>query len=170
MSILIESLTVVVRRVTLDATWPGGTDAYLAAALSGDSRALLACADDKLTAVSFARPESSDTLLDRLDDLGIVYVDDRRCVDIVCIDHAAGPLTRCDWIEWRRHPDGFTYAWLAGTDAGAVVAPCTRRRDFKGRGEMERMIQLAREDGLEFWLDLDTGRQVVGRSPRPYSR
>jgi len=133
MSILIESLTVVVRRGTLDATWPGGTDAYLADAFSRGSRALLACADDELTAISFASPESADALLDRLDDLGVVYVDDGHCIDMVCIDHIEGPLARCDWIEWRRHPDGFTYAWLAGTDAGDAIAPRIRRRDLVRR-------------------------------------
>lgn len=135
MSILIESLAIVVRRNTLDAIWPGGTDAYLADAFARGSRALLACADDDLAAISFASPESADSLMDRLDDLGVAYVDDGRCIDMVCIDDASGPLARCDWIEWRRHPDGFTYAWLAGTDAGDVVAPRIRRRDLLRRTE-----------------------------------
>jgi hypothetical protein len=51
MSVLVEALTVIVRRLTLDVSWPGGTDAYLAAVYA-DSPARLACADGNLTSVS----------------------------------------------------------------------------------------------------------------------
>jgi hypothetical protein len=176
MSILVESLTVIVRRLTLDVTWPGGTDAYLTAALSADSLANLACADDTLTGVSFASASSCQVWLERLADSRIVNVQRKRSVDVVCIDELSGPSWPCDWIAWSRRPDGFTYSWLAGTDPGDVVAPIMRRReDARGRtrcakeDDSDHMIQLATEDGLDHWLDLDTGKQIVALSQRTAS-
>jgi hypothetical protein len=174
MSIFVESLTVVVRRLTLDVSWSGGADAYLTTALSQGSLASLVCTDDELTAVSFASAGGCDVWLDRLADCGIVHVDDKRSADVVCIDELSGPRTPCDWIEWRQHPDGFTYAWLAGTDPGDVVAPTMRRREearwHRPRAEeveSGHMIQLASENGLDYWLDLHTGRQIVALSQPP---
>jgi hypothetical protein len=176
MSILVESRTVIVRRLTLNASWPGGTDAYLTASLSPDSLTSLACADDTLAAVSFASASSCQVWLDRLADRGIVHVDDKHSADVVCIDELSGPSAPCDWIEWSRHPDGFTYAWLAGTEPGDVVAPTMRRRGEArsrtrrtGGDDSAHMIQLATEDGLDYWLDLDTGKQIVALSQRPAS-
>jgi len=176
MSIFIESLTVVVRRLTLDVSWSGGSDAYLSTALSADSLASLVCTDDVLTAVSFASAVGCEVWLDRLADCGIVHLGDERSVDIVCIDELSGPSTPCDWIEWRQSPDGFTYAWLAGTDPGEVVAPTMRRREEARwhapraeEGDSQHMIQLASENGLDYWLDLDTGRQIVALAQPPAS-
>jgi hypothetical protein len=174
MSVLVEALAVIVRRVTLDMSWPGGTDAYIAAALAAESPARLACADDELTAVSFLFANDCQAWIARLEHHGIVHLGDNRCVDIVCIDQQAGPANPCDWIEWRQHPDGFSYAWLAGTEPGDVVAPSTWRprqssRDAHTdvRDDNERMMQLATEDGLDYWLDLETGEQIVGLAQQP---
>ena len=111
MSVLVEDLTVIVRRVTIDANWPGGTHAYLAAAVVEGSSARLTCADDLLTAVSFLSSDDCHAWIDRLEHHGITRIRDNRSADIVCIDQYHGPTTPCDWIEWRHHPDGFTYAW-----------------------------------------------------------
>ena len=151
-------LSVVVRRVTLDIRYPGGTDAYLEAALAEDSPARLACADDELTSVSFLSPDDATRWMDSLAAFGIVHVADDACFEIACVDQQVGPTLPCDWIEWRQHEDGFTYCWLAGTEPGEMAAP----DDWAP----ERMLPLAVDDGLEYWLDLDTGRQVVSLPQR----
>ncbi|MGH7618090.1 MAG: hypothetical protein ACREPM_12750, partial [Gemmatimonadaceae bacterium] len=74
MSVLVEAHTVIVRRLTLDALWPAGTEAYLAAAVSEHSPARLACADEKITAVSFSSAADSKAWIGRLEHEGIVHV------------------------------------------------------------------------------------------------
>src|SRR5947209_2270005 len=99
MSVLVEALTVIVSRPTLDAAWPGGTDASLAAAACDASRARLTCADDHITAVSFLSSDDCQAWIDRLEH----HVSSNRAAGIVCIDQHHGPTTPCDWIEWRLH-------------------------------------------------------------------
>jgi hypothetical protein len=71
----------------------------------------------------------------------------------------------CSWLEWKKHEDGFTTAWIAGEEPGDVATPenwtpeqsrqlsRTDIRDEPGWG-----IKIAEENGIETWLDYTTGR------------
>ena len=91
-----------IRRVTLNVSYPGGADAYLEAAAAEESPARLACADDELTSVSFLSPNDAARWMEALAAFGIVHVADDACVDIVCVDQHVGPTLPCDWLEYRR--------------------------------------------------------------------
>jgi hypothetical protein len=169
MSVLVEALSVVIRRTTLDDYYPGGTDSYIQLADSEASAARLACIDEELTSVSFLRPSDAHQWIDYLADHNIVHLDGDQSLEIVCIDQHFGPTKPCDWIEWRIHPDGYTHCWLAGTEPGLMIAPegwtpdRSRRLVRRESGDdYHHMVPLAVEDGLEYWLDLSTGRQIVG--------
>ena len=131
----------------------------------------LACADGELTSVCFLLPEDCTQWLDRLSVLGIERAADGLDGDIVCIDERTGPTTACDWIEWRRDEDGFTYCWIAGRPAGEMAAPPhwspAKSRVLSGLNSPDpsgRLIRLAEVNGLIYWLDLDTGQQIVRHS------
>jgi hypothetical protein len=160
MSVLVESHSIIVRRRTLDERWPGGADAYLTAAVSAEPPANVACADDDLTSVSFLALEDCQEWFECLENHGIE--------DRLWLDPTATPPAHCKWIEWRVHPDGFTYAWLAGTDPDSVVAPKTLRPVTlrRGVGDQSHMMRLATEDGVEYWLDLETGEQIASLAER----
>src|SRR5689334_19092901 len=66
MSVLVEALSVVIRRSTLDDYYPGGTDSYLQLANSEASSARLACVDEELTSVRFLRPADAQQWIDDL--------------------------------------------------------------------------------------------------------
>lgn len=168
MSVLIEALTVVVPRSALDASFPGGAAAYIAAGAAPESPARFAVADEHLTAVSFLAPEEATRLIDSLLELGLVESDDNVPGDIAFVDQHYGPSTECPWLEWQRHDDGYTLCWLSGTEPGEVAVPAEWspaqsialvRHDI--RDEPGRMMRLAEEDGLEIWLDFKTGRQIA---------
>ena len=169
MSVLVEALSVVIRRVTLDAYYPGGTDSYLQLANSEASSARLACADEELTSVSFLRDADAKQWINDLGQHNIIHLSGDESWEIVCVDQRLGPTEPCDWVEWLIHPDGYSHCWLAGTKPGRLITPedwapsqsrCLMRR---GAGdESHRMVPLAVEDGVEYWLDLNTGRQVTG--------
>ena len=169
MSILIEALSLVVRRITLDVSYPGGADAFLEAMCADDCPARRLCSDDKLLSVSFFTPDDATTVVDSLRKHGIVELEGNTLHELAIIDQREGPTLPCDWLEWRQHRDGFTYAWLAGTEPGDMAAPADwtaeqsrglTRRDL--RDEAGRMLKLAEDGELETWLDFRTGAITTG--------
>lgn len=174
MSVLIEALTLVVRKRELDIRYPGGTDAFLQAALELEAPPRFICnGDPHLVNLSFSDPDHLAPCVALLEAHGFMDVDDGKLVDMAYVDQHFGPTMPCDWLEWRRHPDGFTYAWLAGTEPGdmATDEDWTPERSrgmkrFDVRDEPGRMFRLAEEDGIETWLDTRTGKQVVGLAHR----
>jgi hypothetical protein len=170
MSVLIEALTLVIRRFDLDIRYPGGTEAFLQHALELTEPPRFICGEDAhLVNLSFSSPEHMMECLKLLTYHGFLDVDDGQVVDMAYVDQHHGPTMPCHWLEWRRHPEGFTYAWLAGTEPGdmAVDEGWTPERSrgmerFDVRDEPGRMLRLAEDDGVEIWLDLFTGSQGAG--------
>jgi hypothetical protein len=158
MSVLIDIHSILVRRRSLDDGWPGGTNAYLAAAEAAFFPVRHLCADDNLTSVSFDSIDDCRTWIVRLESNGIR--------DAAGLDLSSEP-SLYDWIDWRTHPDGYACAWLAGTNPGKLAAPKGWKPPRAATGRRDnRMMQLAREDGREYLLNLDTGEQVVRPLPR----
>lgn len=100
---------------------------------------------------------------------GFTDENEYRAADMAYVEQRIGLTVPCDWLEWRNHLDGFTYAWLAGTEPGDMAAPADwtpeqsrnmTRTDL--RGDDERLFPLGAEGGVERWLDLATGKQIVG--------
>lgn len=169
MSVLVEALSLVVPRINLDISYPGGVDAFLEAMCLPECPSRHVCADDKVVSVSFLSPDAAETVVSPLLDLGFIGLDEQRFRDFAFVDQHLGPTMPCDWIEWKRHRDGFTYAWLAGTEPGDMAAPsgwtpghsrAMTRTDL--RDEPGRMLKLAEEGEIETWLDFRTGEITVG--------
>jgi hypothetical protein len=173
MAVLVEALSLIVPRHVLDVSWPGGTDAYLAELGSLPTPPRFACADDRLTSVSFWSPEEAELLMQRLIGHGVIDVDDDRAAEMVVVDQRHGPVMPCDWLAWERHAEGYTSCWLADTEPGTLVAPDDWtpersrrlvRQDI--RDEPDRFMKLGERNGLEIWLDTETGRESAA-VPRP---
>ena len=169
MSVLVEALSLVIPRITVDASWPGGADAFLEAMCAPACPARRLCSDDKLVSVSFLSPEDALTVVRQLRDHGLVELDEQRFHDLALVDQREGPTMPCAWLQWKQHRDGFTYAWLANTEPGDMAVPAdwtaeqsrrltrTDRRDEPGR-----MLKLAEEGDIETWLDFQTGEVTIG--------
>ena len=174
MSVLIEALTLVVPKIVLDVSYRGGTDAYMNALLQMEHPPRYVCDGDRhLVNVSFYDPDHIEGATEMLEARGIVSVDDNCFIEMACVDQIFGPTMPCDWLEFRRHRDGFSYAWLAGTAAGDMAAPdgwspehsrSLTRMDI--REQPGRCLGLAAENGLETWLDFNTGKLTLGLPQR----
>lgn len=141
MSVLIEALTLVVPKRVLDVSYPGGTDAYLRELLHLERPPRFVCnGDPALVNISFYDPPHVAPAQEMLRRYGIVEVDDRRFVEMAIVDQRFGPTMPCHWLEWRRHAEGFTYAWLAGTDPGDMAAP----RDWAPETAWSAMLAVVR--------------------------
>ena len=168
LSVLVEALTLVVQRLSLEISYPGGADAFLNAALSLDTPPRFICsADPQLVNLSFNDPKHVEPAVALLREHGMIEVEDRKAIDFVYIDQHAGPSMPCEWIEFRRHSNGYSYAWVAGTEPGDMAAPADwtpersramERSDI--RDEEGRLYRLASEEGIDTYLDLTTGEQI----------
>jgi hypothetical protein len=170
MAVLIEALTLVVPQRELDLRFPGGTEAFCQAMLELEKPPRFVCmADERLVNASFYDPPHLLPAVELLEANGFTDVEeDGGFLDFAYVDQRYGPTMPCNWLKWRQHPDGFTYAWLVGAEAGDMAAPegwtpeqskALTRTDL--RDETGRMIRLAKEGELETWLDLETGQQGV---------
>ena len=175
MSVLVEALSLIVPRKVLDISYPGGTEAFVQKMVAAPSPCRCACSDDMLVSVSFFGVDDATVVGNELLALGIVAIDDDRYYELAFIDQAKGPTLPCDWIEWKKHEDGYTSCWLAGCDPGLFHAPegwtpkQSRDMTFHDiRNEPGRCIKLAEEpDGSEIWLDFQTGEIAPGDPLEP---
>jgi hypothetical protein len=170
MSVLVEALSLIVPRKVLDVSYPGGTEAFLKQMNTPPLRCRHACSDDALVSVSFYGAEDATVVGNELLALGVVAVDDDRFYELAFIDQAEGPTMPCDWVEWKKHEEGYTSCWLAGTDAEPLHTPAgwtpqlSRNLSFHDiRSQPGRCMKLADEpDGHEVWIDFQTGAIASG--------
>ena len=174
MSVLVEALSLIIPRKVLDVSYPGGTDTFMRKMCDPAVPCRLVCADDHLVSVSFHDAASAKVVGDELLGVGIVAVDDDCFQELAFVDQAEGPTLPCPWIEWRKHEDGYSYCWLAGTDPDPMHAPANwtpeQSRNLKFvdiRDEPGRCLSLADEDGRETLLDFKTGAVLTAPSRRP---
>lgn len=168
MSVLIEALSVVVLRASVDARYPGGV-----AAFERDCPNATYCADEHLARVGFMTPADVEHFVRGMVRTGLVHVRDGQAVDIVVVDQLQGPTTQCDWIEGGRHPDGYSAAWLAGTMPGGLATPrgwtavqSTQMKFVPSADVDRRMLGLTKDGDIDVVLDLETGREgFIGRVP-----
>jgi hypothetical protein len=117
-SVLVEAISVVVRRDALERAYPGGVAAY-----ERDCPNQTFCADEHLTRVGFMTPDDARNFVEQLEDRGLTFLDGERSMDIAVLFQGRGLMMPCDWIEHGRHPDGYEMCWLAGTEPGSLAAP-----------------------------------------------
>lgn len=171
MSVLVEAVTLVVRRPSLEAVYRGGVDAFLQAARGLPTPPRFACdRDPQLVNVSFERRDHAAIAIELLETNGLVNVEDTKAGDFVYVDQQNGPAAPCDWLEWERFTDGVTVAWMAGLEPGTLAAPedwtpadaspAQSDGDSDLTRTSNRFLPLATKDKTEILLDLDTGTQI----------
>ena len=158
MSILVEALTVVFMNATADRHIKGGVIAVKTIAPNSTFRT-----DGLLSAVSFMDPQSTANFVDALQGVGMEFVEDGVAQDIVVLDQHRGPTAKCDWIGFNQNADGHSIAWLIGHPQGemAVYDNWEPNNDLSFReGHIEETMKFLRdEDGLDVYLDLETGQK-----------
>jgi hypothetical protein len=178
MSVLIEALTLVVRRRRFDAVYPGGADAFFAASLANTPAPRFACGDDShLLAISFEHADHAAHAIALLQLAGLKGLDESlpELLDYVTVDERSGPTIRVPWLGVRKHEDGFTFAWLLAEPMGEVAGPAewmNRRPQDNERGviggDSEQLMLLAAENGIKTYLDLRSGALTeIVTSPAP---
>jgi hypothetical protein len=102
MAIQIEFLNLVIKRSSLDQSYPGGSQAFIKEHQPFDGR--VNCYDEFL--VKFGAMSSSDMneLTTWAKTLGLAdqsQIDETQYAEDFCVlDELMGPLSKCDWIEY----------------------------------------------------------------------
>ena len=173
MAVLIEGISVLVRRDAIQDRFPGGWDAFLAIV---PNQTL--CADEHLARVGFMVPSDVGAFVDQLLQNGLRFMENDTPRDIMVVDQVTGPTRQCSWIEFgsvelgpqqrvaaARYagdksltlecPDGWTFeAWASA-----------RMRAFSNDEASTRTRFLRHENGLDVYLEVDTGKELfVGRT------
>jgi hypothetical protein len=172
MAVLIEGISVVVRRSRIDVLYPGGWDAFVS-----DCPNRTLCADEDLARVGFMDPTDVEAFVKRLESFGFVYCRDAEAVDLAVVDQQQGPATACSWLEFGHVQLGghrVAACRAAGSKDPTLITPngwiyersLSANFSFLPRAEADRQLRFLRhEHNVDVFLHLPTGREVyVGRA------
>jgi hypothetical protein len=168
MGVLIEGISVVVRRDAIAGKFPGGLAGY-----QTDCPNASFCADEELTRVGFMSPYDVQRWVTALGQYGITFVHENRCVDLSVVDQVHGPTALCDWLEFGRQPEGYLVAWLKGTIPHEVAVPLgwqpesslsTSGRYVPSEKIKAELAYEGREGDVDTFIDPKTGQKYsMGR-------
>ncbi len=172
MALLVEGVSVIVRRLDIDARYPGGWAGYI-----DDCPNATLCADAHIARIGFMAPADARLFIGRLGDHGFVVGRDPAGCEVAVVGHIGGILQAAEWLEvggvaidghevcaCRMNgdesrtlitPDG--WSWEQSLYHRSVRLPETL--------ETSSMKFLRHENGLDVFLDLETGKErFVGRT------
>lgn len=112
MAVLVEGLSVIVRRDSIDAKYEGGWEGFLDDLPSGRS-----CHDDEITCVIFMSSLDTRTYVQLLESKGLVFDENDHSIDIAVVDQNTGPTLSTHWLQ-------FVHNWFPVPGADDKVSGC----------------------------------------------
>jgi hypothetical protein len=97
MAVLVEAISVIVRRDAIIREYAGGWDAFVDEVPNASL-----CADDAIARVGFMSPADTETYIDGLTERGLRFLVDGAFVDIAVVDQQRGPMMDCTWLEFAK--------------------------------------------------------------------
>ena len=184
MAVLVEAISVIVRRDAITARFSGGWRQVLAIVPNSTL-----CADEDLARVGLMSPPDTEAFVRRLENRGLNFVLDGKAVDIAVVDQMRGPTRPAEWLEFARLSFGGTEnkvaaCWLfegpriaagihlsakgmalATPDGWTYDDSLSANFKFVENSEMQEQLKFLRhENGTDVYLDRSTGKEVyVGR-------
>jgi hypothetical protein len=173
LSVLVEALCLVIPRTALELRYPSGTNGFLAELARPSRESRYSCADAHLICVSFLTPDAADRVAELLTNGGMRESASEEFQEFAIVDQKHGPVLQCPWLMWLAAPEGYTCAWLAGTDRGEMAAPegwtveqSRRLTRLDLPDASPDVLKLAEENGVETWLSYRTGRIIQRASKK----
>jgi hypothetical protein len=180
MAVLVEAISVIVRRDAINRSYDGGWAGFLSHVPNNTL-----CADHELARVGFTDPKTVEHFINDLRRHGPVFLSNGKSIDIAVLDQQRGPTEPCDWLEFARLPfgkhDGYVAAcWLfegPRIAAGLHMSELNKNLatpvgwTFEGslserfvfvpnKGSMDRLKYLRTENGCDVFLDTSTGSEI----------
>lgn len=92
MSVLVEAVTLIVKKHSVRERYPGGWKAFVFEVPNGSL-----CADDALASISFMAPEDVESYIGFLEKKGLTYLLEGEPADMVIADQIQGLKHICHW-------------------------------------------------------------------------
>jgi hypothetical protein len=138
MAVLVEGISVVIRRQAIESKYPGGWRFF-----EKDTREKTLCADEELVRVGFHTLQEVDGYIERIQKLGIVFMQDDQAVDLAVVHQMQGIASPCDWLEFghvRLSASGSRVA--ACRHKGSVVTRLVTPEAWDYRGSLSELLRL----------------------------
>lgn len=173
MAVLVEAISVIVRRPAIAERFRGGWPAFLDAIPNATG-----CYDDDLARVGFMSPYDVEAFISELEAGGLVFRSDGQAADIAVVDQLRGPAVPTPWLEIStievfKPRLKVKACWLKGTKLDGISMPSgwrfegslSEKPGFVAEGaDGDRLKFLRHEGGNDVYLDLNTGKELfVGR-------
>jgi hypothetical protein len=176
MAVLVEAISVVIRRETIEARYPGGWAQFVA-----DAPNHTLCADANLARVGFMHTSDVQQFVVGLEQFGMVY---REGVarDLIVVDQQFGPLASCPWLDFGHVHIGSTRthrvaaARTAGDlsfrlftpDGWVYTGSLSETYGFVPHGQEDKGLRFLRhEGGIDVYHSELTGKEVyIARTKR----
>jgi hypothetical protein len=100
-AVLVEGISVVVRRGSIDRSFDGGWASFISCVPNATL-----CTDGQLARIGFMDPKDVERFVAHLQRGGLQFLSQGKCVDIAVVDQQRGSTMSCDWLELARTPFG----------------------------------------------------------------
>lgn len=171
MAVLIEAISVVFRKENIDEKFPGGWKRFVD---DVPNRTLFS--DGNIGCVGFMHPDDVGQYVLYLESLGLDFKIGDKTKDIAVVDQIRGFTVPTDWLKFGEvEKDGnrVKACWLVTEEPGHIFArrgwafegSLSARSGFVESDDLEERVRFLRqENGLEVFLDLETGKEFyLGR-------
>lgn len=176
MPVLVEAISVIVRRDAIDRSYQGGWQGFVSRI---PNRTL--CMDAEIARVGFMNPIDVRGFIATMVERGLTAMNPSGAfVDLVVIDQGSGPRAPCDWIDFFRIPfqtGQIGIARLKGNTEQTLVCPegwtfhesLSHNAEFQPGVEPDENYEFLRvENGVDVYRDRRNGREVfIGRTTPP---
>lgn len=185
MAVLVEAISVIVRRDAIDEKLTGGWESFVDEVPNNTL-----CTDGALARIGFMTPVDVEEFMMFLTMGGLTFIDEDRAIDVAVVDQMRGPTMHTDWLEFAHIPYGdnggkVAACWLfegprvaAGVHLPSMTinlaVPDGWRHEeslsanfqFVPTEEAEERLQFRRHDnGMDVYVDRTTGEKAfVGRA------
>jgi hypothetical protein len=174
MAVLIEAISVIVRRVTVEEKYPGGWAGFVT-----DVPNKTLCADESIARIGFMKPSDAESYLQKLEGLGFQYVVDGSAQEIAVADQLHGLTAPCEWLEFGYvglddDSKRCAAARLKGSSSSRLITPegwqfegsLSERFGYVPSEREDKNLRFLRhEEGVDVYMNLSTGKEVyIGRT------
>lgn len=178
MSVLVEAISVIVRKPAIEARFPRGLTGF-----TENVPNQTYCHDGDLVRVGFMAPQDVQDFVGQLEACGLVYLQNGHPQDIAVVDQLRGPTIECEWVRLARlqNDDGsIVVACLVNDENPEQVAVPTgwkfsgslsQRHTFVSSDEIDdRLESVSSDSGISAFRDRETGEKVFMGSPMQEDR
>lgn len=174
MAVLVEAISVIIRRATIEKKYPGGWEGFVSNAPNDTL-----CADEDIARLGFMTPDDVEVFVKRLEGFGFRFLAEGKAVDLAVADQIHGITAPCDWLEFGRvnlsdNSDTCAACRLTQSKSGEFATPkgwaykksLSRHFGYVPSEHAGRSVKYLRhENGMDVYLNVLTGQEVyIGRT------